>query len=134
MRKTDRQQPGEIADAGLYSPEFQILNESTTITTSDELWRRVFSGYTTPDATTTNFVTPSASAYLPPSAIDALPSEHAALVDTLNQKMMFGAMSASMRNKLVALLNADLAATDHRRKALDLIHLIAISPEFSVQQ
>ena len=27
----DYQQPGDIADAGLYSPEFQILDESTFI-------------------------------------------------------------------------------------------------------
>ena len=130
----DYQQPGEIADAGLFSPEFQIFDESTAITASDELWRRVFAGYTTTSATATTFSAPSNSAYLPTAQLDAIPTEHTALVEALNQKMLFGAMTPTMKTKLVALLNGDMAAADHRRKVLDLIHLIAISPQFALQQ
>jgi len=130
----DYQQPGEIADSGLFSPEFQILDESTSITASDELWRRVFAGYSTTSATATNFTAPNNSAYLPPSVIDALPTESNALVEALNQKMLYGSMTPTMKTKLVALLNTDMAAADHRRRALDLIHLIAISPQFALQQ
>ena len=43
-------------------------------------------------------------------------------------------MSSTLRGKLVAFLNTTMAAADHRRKVLDMIHLIAISPEFAVQQ
>ncbi len=130
----DYQQPGEIADAGLYSPEFQIMNESTFITTSDEFWRRIFSGYNTNSATATSFTVPNTTAYLPSAMIDAIPTEHAALVEALNQKLLYGTMSETMRGKLVALLNGGMASADHRRKVLSLIHLIAISAEFSVQQ
>jgi uncharacterized protein (DUF1800 family) len=130
----DYQQPGEIADSGLYSPEFQILNESTFITMSDEFWRRIFTGYTTTSASATPFVTPGNAAHLPAAAIDALPTAHDALVEALNQRLLYGAMSDAMRSKLVALLNTEMAAADHRRKVLSLIHLIAISSEFAVQQ
>lgn len=130
----DYQQPGEIADAGLYSPELQILDESTTITTSDELWRRVFAGYSTTNAATTTFTAPGQGAYLSPTDIDALPADNAGLVEALNQKLMFGAMSGTMKSKLVNLLNVDMVSADKRRKALDLIHLIAISPEFALQR
>lgn len=130
----DYQQPGEIADSGLYSPEFQILNESTFIMMSDEFWRRIFTGYTTTSATATPFATPTNAAYLPASNIDAVPAAHDAMVETLNQRLLNGAMSDSMRAKLVALLNTSMSAADHRRKVLSLIHLIAISSEFAVQQ
>ena len=130
----DYQQPGEIAEAGLYSPEFQILNESTFISFSDEMWRRIFNGYNTTSATATNFTTPNSSAHLPVAAIDALPTAHDALVEALNQKLMYGAMSDTMKSKLVALLNTGMATADHRRKVLSLTHLIAISSEFAVQQ
>jgi uncharacterized protein (DUF1800 family) len=130
----DYQQPGEIADAGLYSPEFEILNESSFITMSDELWRRIFSGYSTTSATTTTFSTPGNAAYLSPTVIDAIPADHAGLVEALSQRLLNGQMSDSMRTKLVALLDGDMASADHRRQVLDLIHLIAISSEFAVQQ
>lgn len=130
----DYQQPGEIADAGLYSPEFQILDESSFINISDELWRRIWNGYSAANATTTNFSTPASSAYLPPAVLDALPTGHADLVEALNQKLLYGRMSSSMQSKLVALLDGAMAGAEHRRKALDLIHLIAISPEFVLQQ
>ena len=130
----DYQQPGEIADAGLYSPEFQILNESTFISMSDEFWRRIFSGYNATSATTTGFATPNNAAYLSPTVIDAMPAGHAELVEELNQRLLYGSMSDSMRGKLVALLDTGMADADHRRKVLSLIHLIAISSEFAVQQ
>jgi len=130
----DYQQPGEIADSGLYSPEFEILNESTFIMMSDEFWRRIFTGYTTTSATSTPFTTPTNAAYLSATTIDAVPTANDAMVETLNQRLLNGAMSDSMRAKLVALLNTSMASADHRRKVLSLIHLIAISSEFAVQQ
>ncbi|MFO1493163.1 MAG: DUF1800 family protein [Lysobacterales bacterium] len=130
----DYQQPGEIADAGLYSPEFQILDESTFITMSDEMWRRIFAGYTITSPTTTSFSAPATSSYIPPSVLDAIPTEHSALVEALNQKMLYGRMSQTMKDKLIALLNTSMPGAEHRRKVLDLIHLIAISSEFAVQQ
>jgi hypothetical protein len=38
-----------------------------------------------------------------------------------------------MRQLLTDLVAGPMAGTDQRRKALNLIHLIAISPEFALQ-
>lgn len=128
----DFQQPGEIADAGLFSPEFQILNESTTISSADALWGQVFNGYNINAANATTFTLPQ-YAHLPPTVIDALPSAHAELIEALNQRLLYGSMPTTMRARLQALLDGPMATADARRKALSLIHLIVISPAFAVQ-
>lgn len=130
----DFQQAGEIANANLFSPEFQIFDESTSISASDELYRRIFAGYSTAIATATPFNTPASGAYLPPEIIDALPDDNAQLLSALDLRLMSGQMSASMRSKVLALLGSSMAGADKRRRALSMIHLIAISPEFAVQR
>ncbi len=129
----DFQQAGEIANAGLVSPEFQILDESTAISASDQLYTRIFNGYNVASAASTPFTTPGSS-YLPPAVIDALPTANAELLEALNIRLLAGQMSASMKTKVLALMNGAMAATDHRRRALSMIHLIAISPEFVIQR
>jgi len=135
----DFQQAGEIANAGLFSPEFQILDESTAIAAADELYIRIFNGYSTAAAASTPFTMPvmgagGFSSYLPPVAIDALPTNNAELLEALNVRMLAGQMSPAMKSKVLALMNGAMAATDHRRRALSMIHLIAISPEFAIQR
>ena len=129
----DYQPPGPLADAGLFAPEFQILNESTAILAADGFWSLVFSGYQPQPDNTVRFSTPRNLAYLPTSALDALPNSHADLVEELNQRLLYGEMSASLRNKLIALLD-NMTGAEARLKKLDLIHLITISPAFAVQQ
>ena len=54
--------------------------------------------------------------------------------------LMYGTMSGpisnpdSMKGVLKGLADNTALGTDHRRKALLLIHLISISPEFSLQR
>ena len=43
-------------------------------------------------------------------------------------------MSSTLRAKLVDFLNTQMAGAEHRRKVLDMVHLIAVSPEFATQQ
>ena len=130
----DFQQAGEIADANLFSPEFQIFDESTSISASDELYRRIFAGYNTTSSTATPFTTPVAGAFLPPEIIDALPDDNTQLLNALDLRLMAGQMSTTMRTKVLALLNSSMAGADKRRRALSMIHLIAISPEFAIQR
>lgn len=129
----DYQPPGSLADAGLFAPEFQILNESTAILAADGFWTLVFSGYQPQADNTLRFSTPRSLAYLPTSALDALPTAHADLVEELNQRMLYGRMSDGLRSKLISLLDS-MSGAEARLKALDLIHLITISPAFAVQQ
>lgn len=129
----DYQPPGEMAERGQFAPELQIVNETSVITAADDLLARLWAGYSAAGATQTAFNTPLNAAYLPPAQIDALPNDPAALVDALDQRLMARTMSEDMRTLLVDLTAGPMAAADLRRKALNLIHLIAISPEFAVQ-
>jgi uncharacterized protein (DUF1800 family) len=129
----DFQQPGEITNAGLFSPELQIVDESTAISAADALYAFVFSGYNTNPAASTPFAIPSNRLYLPPEAIDQLPESNAALVDALNTRMLAGQMRPTTRTTLLTMLNA-MSTADKRRRALSAIHLMAISPEFAVQR
>jgi uncharacterized protein (DUF1800 family) len=130
----DFQQSGEIADAGLFSPEFQITDESTLISMADALYASVFAGYATNVTATTNFTLPANSAYLPPEELDQLPNDNALLLEAINVRMLAGQMRPETRTKLLALMNTGMSTTDKRRRALSVIHLIAITPEFAVQR
>jgi hypothetical protein len=179
----DYKQPGQVAQANLFSPELQIIHEVTTVTAANELYTRICNGYggncsngvlTVPSATDGN-----SRAYYPLAAVNAIPAVAAAnsnnppptvaqdmaLINFFNARMMGGTMSGDditgSFNCLVSqpgmkwlLMNAlrcggginevlnggtngttggDLAARQ-RRKALYLMHLIAVSPEYSTQR
>lgn len=129
----DYQPSGDFADRGLYSPELQIVSETSVVTASDDLWTRLWAGYSINGPNVTNFSAPGGLAHIPPARLESLPTQPAALVNALNQRLMAGRMSPHMRQLLIDLAAGPMAATDQRRKALNLIHLIAISPEFAVQ-
>ncbi len=170
----DYQPPGVIADAGLYAPEFQIINENTTMLAANDLFRRICENYGG-DNCNGSFATtlPTDIAYIPPANLEALPGMACALdivngcsgvhdmslIEELNLRIMGGQMSGQvgtpalcsdpanfgMKSVLHNLLKCGLvgnlgqtgatAARDaRRRKALYLIHLIAISPEYAHQR
>ncbi|HVJ62450.1 MAG TPA: DUF1800 family protein, partial [Tahibacter sp.] len=122
----DYQQPGPIEDAGLYSPEFQIINESSTYTISNALYDvsfRYFVGMTNP---------PTDRPLLIVDEVSAQPNA-TAMVDLVNTRMMYGSMSTNMRTTLINMLNFMNGATASE-KARSLIHITAISPEFATQR
>ncbi|AVP95845.1 hypothetical protein C7S18_00920 [Ahniella affigens] len=133
----DYQQPGAIATADLYSPEFQIMNETTLVTASNEMWNRIYAGYSTSSGA---FTLPTTAAYLSFADLSALAANssnatsRAQLLDALNVRLLYGTMSPQLRAVLDNMLRFDLVSLDGNRKVLDLVHLIAISPEFAVQR
>ncbi len=167
----DYQQPGAIATAGLYSPEFQIINENTIMLASNDLFTRICSGYGSNNCSGAFATTaPTDRAFFPPAQLDALPgmacatningcsgADDLALIEELNVRMMGGSMpgavpnpttgsgNTGMKGALHTLMRQGLignlgqsgatAAVDaRRRKALYLIHLVAISPVYSHQR
>lgn len=170
----DYQPPGVIADAGLFAPEFQIINENTTMLAANDLFRRICESYGSDNCNGVFATTPSTDiAHIPPANLDALPGMTCAadlingcsgtddvnLIEALNQRMLGGLMSGQvgtpalcsdpsnfgMKSVLHNLLKCGLignlnqsggtAGRDaRRRKALYLIHLISISPEFAHQR
>jgi len=132
-----------VGEPPVPGPEFQLLDETTSIRAANELWTLAWRGYDQEDG---GFDAIPANTYLPTSAIDALPDATAALIDELDLRLTYGAMSgesgsscadgSGMRGVLHRLLecHAPLRDADHRRRVLAALHLILISPEFAVQR
>lgn len=138
----DFQSPGPVTNANLFSPEFQIINETTVLTAANMQYNMIWSGYSANDG---SFTLPNRSAYYPTAQIDALPTEAAALIEELNVRLLYGSMSGTivagncpagtgMKGALYRLLQCNMPGAQHRRKVLGAIHVISLSPEFSVQR
>jgi uncharacterized protein (DUF1800 family) len=130
----DYQQPGPIEDANLYSPELQIINEGSAYTISNSLYTYTWNSY----VGMTNPPTTRPLINLAP--LTALVANPAAMVELANQRMLYGSMTTNTRNTLTSMITfmgtspptgGGATATE---KALSLIHLVAISPEASVQR
>ncbi|MBK8284515.1 MAG: DUF1800 domain-containing protein [Ahniella sp.] len=133
----DYKQPGAVAAANLFSPEFQIANETTLITAGTEMWNRIFAGYTSGSGAST---LPTTTAYLSFANLSALAatSDNAVargqLLDAMNTRLLYGTMSPHLRTVLDNMLRFDLVTLSPNQKVLDVAHFIAISPEFAVQR
>jgi uncharacterized protein (DUF1800 family) len=123
----DYQQPGAIAALNLYSPELQIVNESTIATTANNLYTNSWNSY---------LGMPSPPANRPLLDLSPLTSatSNAAMIDEANLRMLYGQMSLSMRASLLNLLDNNMAGSTPTQRALALIHLIELSPEFDTQR
>jgi uncharacterized protein (DUF1800 family) len=123
----DYRAAGRIAEAGLYAPEFQIQTESTSVTMVNALTRfvRQQSGC--------NLVAPgggqAATVNLDLCAAQAMNPE--ALITHLDTLLLAGRMSARLRE----VLRRHAAGTDDAlTRARELIFLVALSPDFTVQK
>jgi len=179
----DYRQPGAVTDAGLFSPEFQIIHEVTSVSAANDLYTRICSGYGggNNNCSSGALTLPTDRAYFPTAQVDLIPArmtlaggapapgasptlaEDTALIEFYNTRMMGGTMSGTiaanpqcpsgtgtgMKGLLINALrcsggvNADVTGgaagaagqvERQRRKALYLMHLIAISPEYSTQR
>ena len=141
--KPDFAQAGEIRDAGLVSPEFQIHNDVQLVTMPNALGWRIFYFY---QGTAYDVAQADEETLMDYSALKALAADPAALVDHLDLVMMSGQMSSYMRDTLLQRLNdpnlpdrlpgqPDGAPFDlplHRVQ--QALYLIVTSPEFSIQK
>ena len=134
----DFRNPGAIQNANLYSPEFQILNESTITRMNDTIQSRIVDWYV--GSSSCNTVTRPCVPIAPYLAIMQQPGNattYGQLVDALNLRMMAGAMSSNMRSVLVTMLSNQTApTTDSARidRIRQVMRVIVVSPEFAVQK
>jgi uncharacterized protein (DUF1800 family) len=175
----DYKQPGQVAQANLFSPELQIIHEVTAVTASNELFSRICNGYN--NCSTGIVAVPAAGdgnsrAYFPQAAVDAVPAilpnaanigppalaDDMALINFFNTRLMGGTMSGAditgsfncltsqpgmkwlvmnalrctggINEVLISGITGTNQAERERRKALYVLHLIAISPEYSTQR
>ena len=115
-------QPGPIAEGGLVSPELQIINE-TSVFGSTNFLRGVLEGYADDDA----------EVFLDYSYLTSAGS-NSVLLDRVNLLFYAGQMSSETR----AILNTALSDPDFPdepiERALTLVWLVSLSPEFIVQR
>lgn len=122
----DYQHPGALADANLYAPEMQIINEGTTYSISNSLADytfRYYVGMTNP---------PTDRPLINVTALAALTTP-AAMVDEVDKRMFYGAMTANTRTTLVNMLSF-MNGASASEKARSLLQIAAMSPEFATQR
>ncbi|HVS00455.1 MAG TPA: DUF1800 family protein [Thermoanaerobaculia bacterium] len=115
--------PGEVASAGLTSPEFQIFNETTAVGNANFMLYMIYNGYEY-DGEILG---------LDYSYEATLAGNPAQLVDSLNLLLMSNGMSSSMRTILIDTLS-QLSATNPLRRVRAAVRLIVTSPEYLVQR
>lgn len=137
-------QPGEIRDAGLVSPEFQVHTDTQLVSSPNYLGWRIFYFW---QGTNYSVAQADEETLMNYAALRVLAADPAALVDHLDLTMMSGQMSDYMRDLLITRLNGPLpdalpglgmdGTTEQRRslfRVQQALYLIVTSPEFSVQK
>ena len=142
--KPDFAAPGEIRNAGLVSPEFQIATDTHLVSVPNELDFRLFVYYVGSACSIAQDPEETLMDYGPLRVLAANP---ASLVDHLDLVMMSGSMSSAMRELLITRLNgtvpdsvscapAGLTAAQRRDlwRVQQALYLITNSPEFNIQK
>jgi hypothetical protein len=126
----DYARPGALAAAGLYTPEFQIMTDTTGITMPNFYNFYIYNpkpALPSPDN--------AEAIYLQPDSLLPLARTPQALVDQLNLLFCAGTMSPATNDRLVAALNALPAASaaDDLERVRAAIYLVVTSPDGAIQ-
>jgi uncharacterized protein (DUF1800 family) len=116
-------QPGAIAQAGIFSPEFQITTDTTVITTANRMRSNV---YRVPGSNPDSII-------LDLTPISALSSTPGALVDSLNNLLMNGEMSSAVHDIVVDAVT-QMPSSSPLERAQTAVHLLVTSPEFVIEK
>ncbi|WP_245792248.1 DUF1800 domain-containing protein [Teredinibacter waterburyi] len=136
--RPDYQQPGEIKNADLYSPEFQIMTESQIVSSTNRLSNNVFWRDTEEDWPKSEEVGQDWDSY--PSQLylaeeKSLAGDRAALLDRINLLLLGGQMSAVTYNNILAYMDSQsVEGWLWRPMIYDTLFLVSISPDYAVQQ
>ena len=124
----DYQEPGAVAEAGLYSPEFQLTTPVVVATVANYINKAIYT-YLGPN-TSTGKITLNLSLEL------SLANNPTDLVDHLNYLLMAGNMSPAMRTTLINAVTSipatNLAGRTERVRTA--IYLVVNSPEFVIDK
>jgi len=117
-------QPGSLASAGLYAPEFQITTASTSISVVNNLYSSIYTP-TTPAATTL---------VLDLSALTAEAATSTALVNTINLLFCGGNMATATQQNIISGLAALPTSTTALARAQFALELAVTAPDSAVQE
>lgn len=125
----DFQSPGFFADNNLFSPELQITDESTTYTAANQYYQFTQNAYIGMNNPRTD------RPLLDLSTLTVNVGNPAAMVATVNSKLLYGTMSASMQSALQTMLaSMNSASTNANEQAWSTLYVAVLSPEFAVQR
>jgi len=126
----DYARPGGLAAAGLYSPEFQIVTDTSAITMPNFFHFYIYNPKPAlPTADNREAV------YLKTDSLLTLARTPQSLVDQLNLLFCAGTMSAATNTRIVAAVNALPAASanDDLERVHAAIYLVVSSPDGAIQ-
>ena len=119
------------ASAGLFGPEFGIMDASTSLKRANFVNTIVFSSI--PVSCGTNSCNAPNGTSINLTELQALSANPANLVDRLNRLMMNGTMSDEMKSSIVGAVNA-VTATNTLLRARQALYLVATSSQYQVQR
>ena len=129
--KPDYAQPGEIRNAGLVSPEFQIATDTLLVSAPNDYGWRIFYFYV---GSPYSYAQDPDQMLMDYAELRDLAANPAQLVERINLALLAGRMSEFMKQVLIARLNA-LAMTDAGLlRVQHALYLTLISPEYSIQK
>ena len=114
--------PGALAAAGLYAPEFQILTDTTAITTPNYLYNIIYSTRT------------ATAVGLDLTNLLPLARSPQQLVDYMNLVLSGGTMPKTMTDLIVSAVTRMPASTSDLDKVRSALYLTVSSPEGSIQK
>jgi uncharacterized protein (DUF1800 family) len=134
----DFQRVGNIAFAGLYSPEFQNTNENTLVLTANLIQEAI---YQYQDSAGRRFKDPqyptntvgNDDILIRTAAWEGFAADPATLVDRLNLVFMQGQMTPAMQTTLINYIAAIPASTPASR-VIEALDLVVNSPQYAVQR
>jgi uncharacterized protein (DUF1800 family) len=124
----DFQQPGTFADNNLFSPEFQITNESTMYSTANLYYgytEGAYQGMTSPPITKPLI---SLASLIPNNVVNAT-----TIVNVINANMLYGTMSSATQAALTTMVQG-LSGATASEIAWSAIYVTMISPDFATQR
>jgi len=123
----DYQTNGDSGLAGLFAPEMQIITETTAMNAANYIYTGVYSGWAGPNGNDVklNLTTEQNMATNVPQ-----------LVESLNQLLLVGQMSAAMKTTITNYVNGLPSTTTANKlaRAQAAVHLVASSPQFNTQR
>jgi len=123
-------QPGEIRDAGLVSPEFQIATDSLLVSAPNDLYWRIFYFYV---GSTYSYAQDADQVLMDYAPLRTLAVNPLQLVEHLNLRLLGGGMSTFMRDVLVTRLQALPMTDGGLLRVQHALFLVITSPEYSIQ-
>jgi uncharacterized protein (DUF1800 family) len=117
-------QQGTLASAGLFAPEFEITTASTAISVPNNIYSSIYTP-TPPAATTIS---------LDLASLTANAANPQAMVNTLNQLLCEGMMSAQTQQAIVSALTSAPSGTTPSALAQLALYLASTSPDAAIQR